>query len=325
MPVAGLDQLIQEAKSLSDLLQSVEFPSDNPEVREGTTGLEIDGVPLSKKGMQAISKKFKIGPGYIAHCPRKLQALNLNYWFTETKAKEKYRFFAESGAITKVVDKEAPIVQDMEVLEAVGEAFSDNGSSVFVDANRTWFSSDVSNVSLYVASRETVVKEKDTLYPGFTIQNSITGQKPLIIGAYVYRTVCTNGMRVPIGGYNREMIFDSGDPKTRIRDFLIDSLPSAELETQRLAALNGVPVSDPMSVVLSMATHVGFSQAQRVSLLRRVTPEIQTMYDVINLFTSYANGLPARLAANIQSRAGHAAQIASGANVCSQCHSVVNN
>ena len=130
-------------------------------------------------------------------------------------------------------------------------------------------------------------------------------------------------MRSPIEDFQRDLVFDSGEPVPRIRDFVLDALPEAEQVAARLSALREQEVSDPASVVLSMASHVGFSQPQREAILRRVTPEVRNMYDVVNLFTAYANGLPVRIATKVQDRAGHAARVAQAQGVCTYCHSVL--
>lgn len=335
MALLHYTEAIEQAQEAVEGLDILEFRAQNntsiPEIevlrsgRKSTGVLTFGGVPLSQKGLKGLCTFLSVPAPFLANQEPDFQAYVLNHVAQRSSFTEGVRAIMRGGSIDQWADKDKVFVADTRILDTIAEVVEDLDEMAVLDIQKAYFGSDQSSYSVYFTGTEHEVTQGDTLYPGFHIWNSPLGMQDPCINFYIYRKVCSNGLMRPVSDYHESLILQDMDYPTRVREFLVRQLPNAFKEAVEFGRLREIPIDDPNKAVFSLAQQLKLSRSRRDDLLYLMDAEShpETMYDLVNLLTSYANHQTPKAAVALQQAAGRSLEFLKTSSVCSSCHSIV--
>lgn len=129
---------------------------------------------------------------YVNKIPKELFIPHLRYWYGEGQA-EDFQLVCKDDTVLSVTRRDVDFVSNQELLANVEEGIG--GSEIQGYAR---VSNDLSYTHIdIVGNKDFEVLDNDMLYGGVRVQNSILGEAPVEISAFVFRLVCSNGAMAP--------------------------------------------------------------------------------------------------------------------------------
>lgn len=171
------------------------------------------------------------------------------------------------------------------------------------------------------------VKEGDAVNFGIQFQNSILGEKPLVISAYVYRLVCTNGMISSDTVFKFSRRIRSQTVPAWVEDVCVQAADKAEMEFNRINELAGTRLDDNAgSLVRGLFREFQLSSEQRDAITEQlISSGSGTLYDLYNALTAVAND------SRVATTPLHVRQLQQAAGIlaekhqfCSECYRSLN-
>lgn len=155
----------------------------------------------------------------------------------------------------------------------------------------------------------------DPLTVGLHLSNSEVGFRALTVDALVYRLVCTNGLIRLIKGKSLLRQRHIHIAQTRfvaaLAEAVENALSAADAFLDELARTTQTPVPDVEKTVERLGEAWSLSDGLRenaiATLKREAMSQQETLYGVVNAFTSVAQSLPDEARYDLEVRAGHLA------------------
>jgi hypothetical protein len=171
------------------------------------------------------------------------------------------------------------------------------------------------------------VKVNDVICGGISFQGSITGKKPLIVSAFVYRLVCGNGMVSADVKYKWSRKTETVPVTQWFEDRLVACKEGLQHEFDKVQSMIDVkiPEGSRTDVLSNVFREYEISDRMRGAVLQRMTDyPPRNMWDVLNGITELANDqeLGPHTARRLQEIGG---EMATKLHVCEVCHSVTRN
>jgi hypothetical protein len=288
--------------------------------------MEIAGQPheMDVDALETIAGCIGLQKGYTKKCPMNILVPALDYWYNDGLTKP-IRVVTSDGVVLKTTTdrvKSHPVSNER-LLTAAENAI---GKENIAGYHKVSSSLDFTTMSL-VTNKSFQPVDKDTLFGGIQIRNSILGKETVEVSPYVFRQWCTNGAITSesLGRFTRKRRDDDG-----IGDWMSEIIEGAsgslDHEFERIRQLTQVSVKGHLAEVLNGIRHDhGIPKKVMEDIQDEATAaNAQTMYDVWNAITrvaTHSDSLTAMSATRLQGIAGH---VAKQNEVCPNCFRAVN-
>jgi len=289
--------------------------------------IEIDDRPLemSDGALESVAGCIGLQRSYVKKCPMQHLIPTLNFWYNEGLTKP-IRAVINDGVLLKTTTdrvKSHPISNER-LLSAAEEAI---GKENIAGYHGVSSSLDFTTMAL-VTNKTFQPVNKDTLFGGIQIRNSILGKETIEVSPYVFRQWCTNGAITSesLGRFTRKRREDSGNISDWMSEIIEGASSSLDHEFERIRQLTQINVKGHLVEVLKGIQH-------DYSIPKSVMEDIQdeatstnarTMYDVWNAITrvaTHSDSLTVLSATRLQNIAGH---VAKQNEICPSCFRTIH-
>ncbi|MDQ2687669.1 MAG: DUF945 domain-containing protein, partial [Armatimonadota bacterium] len=163
-------------------------------------------------------------------------------------------------------------------------------------------------------SRE--VLKDDRLFVGFHVSNSEVGVRSVRVDALVWRLVCSNGLIRLVNGrslfHRRHVSFDPDGFSRSLQTAIAEAVMEGAGLLERLALAAQVPVPDVPAAIRSLSEQWRLSERTQemvtASLLSETPSQQETVYGLVNAFTSAAHHLDSEERYRIETLAARLAE-----------------
>lgn len=307
-------------------LAAIEVNEDASRIRLTEVGVEF---PLDDQAERSLANYLGVSRSYIAKCPPDLAAMNFNYWL---------RRRGNALAVVGVVDDHVAsihkpnltIIPLARVAEVVTNVFSPDDEVVNLIRSNTRFHLDVvvGDCHVEVPTRNRVEGDRqvgDITRGGVRILSNPTEAKAPVVTRYMHRLICTNGATSPLKeGTIRIKGQTVDDVIAEMEEACRRSMAHLDRDLANYAALaDRRPPGSPSRFAWQIGVEYGIPQRVMNRIMERVSilPENASLYDVVQVFTSVANGnINYRTMMRLQELGGEIAMNTEHAlHRCSQC------
>lgn len=340
MPIVNFQEALEQANESIQGLDVLEFTrpvggGSAPKVEvlkmqvsrrsQPSKCLGYAGIPMAKKGVKSICSYLDVPYSFLQNEDVDFQAYVLNHIAERKELVDTSKAIVQNDCIIHWVARSKVLVSDVVILQIFAEFVESLGLLAMVDTSKSFFGLDGSGFSVYFHDYEHEVVPGDTIYPGFRYSGSVMGSKAPSLEFYIFRLVCSNGLIRKMGNYKESLMLRDMEYPVRVQEFLVENIPRALEEALEFASLRDIPVDDPTKTLYSLSDHLRLGAAKRDDIIYLMDPDNppETMYDMVNLVTSYANFQSPMMAASLQSAGGRAMDLVRGRSVCSTCHGLV--
>jgi len=289
--------------------------------------LELDDrrIELADDALDSVSGCIGLQRGYVKKCPANLLYPALNHWYNDGLSIP-IRAVVSNGVLLKTTTdrvKSHPVSNEA-LLVAVETAIKPENIAGYHAV-----SSSLDFTTMAIVTNKTFqAQEKDTLFGGIQIRNSILGKETVEVSPYVFRQWCTNGAITSesLGHFTRKRRDDGGNIGDWMSEIIGNASNSLDHEFERIRQLTKVSVKGHLAKVLSgIRQDYGIPKKIMEDIRAEADSEnAQTMYDVWNAITkvaSHSDSLTAMSATRLQGIAGH---VSKQNEVCQSCFRTVN-
>lgn len=290
---------------------------DEPVVTIGNNELR-----LTPKSLFDSAHCIGLTQKYTTKCPADLLFGNMNYFFGNGMKKPIRAISKDDVLLSMTKDRVKTRTVSNERL--LGLAEQRIGLDHIVGYHQTY--SDLNNSTVAIVTDHSFEPvNRDTLFGGIKISNSITGQEVIEISPYIFRQWCSNGAITAdaLGKYTRKK-HDNLD--NWFNEIIEGANSTLDKEFERIRHLTSISVKGHLSETIS-----GIGKDRRLSgkiieqVFDQATSEnAETMYDVYNAFTwvaSHDSDLTPTAVSRLQWIAG---AVAKEHEVCTECHRILN-
>lgn len=258
--------------------------------------------------------------------PKRLITPLLNHWFSQRNGDMKCLLNRDDQvvAFTKVGIQYVSNIQILEAVEHALNAKFGNGlplqyHNVYNDLAETQF-------AVVTPRSEHQAKRGDFLNFGIQVQNSIVGEKPVVVSAYVYRLACTNGAISADNVFTFSRRIRGQTLPSWVEDACTFAADKAAEEFERLTVLARTPVTSHGGHIIQglFQEHSLPKELRELIATSLVDSGAETLYDIYNAITAVANhteATPAQIR-HLQMAAGHLAKYH---EFCPSCHRTLMN
>lgn len=264
-----------------------------------------------------LCARLGIPAPYFRRCPADLQDAQANYWLRKNQGRdddcpdEKWLLRANDDRLRAVLSHRYSPLDNADLLGALQPLLEPRFRVDWLDVGDEGL-----HVRIVDPGRTQDVLPDDALSVGIHIANSEVGFRSISVDALVYRLVCTNGLIRLVQGKSLLRQRHIHIARPRLLAALEEAVASAWEEAsgflEQMRQTTTMPVPDVEGTIERIGERWHLSQAVQediVSDLRREPPLIQeTVYGVVNAFTSVAQRLPAESRYDLEVLAGHLAE-----------------
>jgi len=301
----------------SDITVNFSGNKDEPIVTIGDMDFQ-----LSPQALVDSAHCIGLTPKYTAKCPADLLFQQLNYFFGEGMTKP-VRAISKDGTLLSVTKERVRtrVVSNERLLRLAEEKLR---SDRILGYHKVYSDLNYSTMAI-VTDKSFEPVNKDTLFGGIKINNSIMGKETVEVSPYVFRQWCSNGAitATVLGQYTRRKHDNLDHWFTEIIEKANSELDN---EFERIRHLTSISVKNHLAEVIQgigQDKHLPKSITQKV-LDHAVSEKAETMYDVYNAFTwiaSHTENLSPSRANRLQFTAG---TITKEHEICDKCHRILN-
>lgn len=291
--------------------------------------LDDEEYKLSRRAYVKACRMVGISEAYFRKFDFKdLDKVNshLNHWH-EKNDMEGSALVNQDNEVLSFIRGNTPYYSRLKVLEDIESVLAPTPEAkrellydkVYSDIDKGVFFSVISN-----QSRE--MKVGDLVRGGVSFSDHILNEKPLLLGGYVWRLVCSNGMisAEALNKYSRKSNVDNMSEWVKACTKQCDT--DIHKEFDRIYKLQEIPVDNYGADVLnSIYSQFNVSTAIRTKINEALinSGDVSNMYDLFNAITSAANHTEythnPQVINGIQRLAS---SLTSHNTICPQCHSV---
>ena len=190
------------------------------------------------------------------------------------------RFLVDGEMVVKVYEPEDPFIPHEQTLRLLSQSVA--------DAAFTFVGRDVGGLwEARAVSPDWMGAEDDQIYAGV----AITENGGLAVCRYVYRLVCTNGLRQ----LERKIYRAKATNEDELRLKLLQRIEAATKQASHFAhefyGTRGITVENPRRRLLQVAPTLGIPARVAQEASERLPEDRSTLYDVINAVTRVAREL----------------------------------
>lgn len=298
---------------------------------------------LTDQAASQLASECHITEGYQALVEADpVLAFNVNWWLQSGLGEHELKLLSAGSGIG-MDGQEVPLVQAVcrhtvspfsnlrllqVMLEGIGKKYGEGevlGDYKFHhDLERTHLRLIVPG---YQRSIQGTSVHDDTWSLGLDFYNSLTGDRQLELGGYLFRWWCTNGcydIANQSGGFARRNTTEE-DAVEWARESVDEILGHLEPTFDQVQALTSQPVAgDVVTVLKGLFREYGVPRRERTRIIETMadTPDL-SMYELMSAVTMAANieGLHDRDVHRLLNLGGHIAHASTG--LCSNCHQLL--
>ncbi len=264
-----------------------------------------------------LCARLGIPVAYFRKCPTVLQDVQANFWLKEAgratskNEGERWLLRAREGMLRAVLSERYSPLDNGTLLETLAPLIS---ARYRVD----WcgLSDESLHLRIIDPNRAREVLPDDELSVGIHISNSEVGLRSVTVDALVYRLVCKNGLIRLVRGKSllRQRHIHLAQPRfvAALEEAVESALREADGFIEQLGRTTKEPVRDVEGTLKRLGIRWNLSQNTReaveAALRREVSGQQETVYGLVNAFTSVAQGLPDEGRYDMEVLAGHLAQ-----------------
>lgn len=289
-------------------------------------------VPLTHQGLQDVARCVHLPKVFTDMCPAELLVHNLNYLYNITPGK--IRVFLREGQGIGCSTSRTQYYSNLDLLEA---AESTIGADHILGYHQVVTNLGYSNVAV-VSDHKIEVgghsrDEPDVIHGGIRIQNSILGERKIVIQPYMFRQWCSNGA---IFQENMASWSHRDDGKRDIREWVRMSTDLAvkglEHQFSHIQSLADKEIDNPTQALRSFFEKFGISVTVQQEIIAAASLNMQqrgnnsmTMYDLWSAVTYVGthNNKSFDARVGLQMAASDLAQ--SDMDLCPHCHQILCN
>jgi len=255
-----------------------------------TVILELDGrdIPLADQvALDTVAGCIGIQKSYVKKCPKRLLFPPLEHWYNDGLSLP-IRAILRDGSLIKTTTnsvRTTPVSNERLLVTAEQCLGLDN----IAGYHKVSSNLDFTTMSI-ITTKTFEPREKDTLFGGIQIQNSILGKEVIEVSPYVFRQWCTNGSVTSesLGKYTRKR--SDGNLNDWMTEIIESSSSSLDREFSRLKHLTTVSVKGHLAEMLNA---IGKDNGIPKKIMDEIRAEAsssnaETMYDVWNCITKIA-------------------------------------
>ena len=226
-------------------IQSAEGHVEFKQVADATElKFNDDEFVIDDNAFTKAARVVGIPASYVGKTPKELFISHLNHHYNQP---DKNIVLAhKDNSIVDVTKKVVDVVSNREMfdkaIEAIGENEIKGFNHVFNDLSYT--SVDI------VCNKDFEAMPGDQLFGGVRIQNSILGESPIEVSAYIYRQVCSNGAIAPNFLYKWSRRNVEQDVMGWLGQVVKQAYGEVDSEFSRLRKLPEIKLGDHTSSVL---------------------------------------------------------------------------
>lgn len=234
---------------------------------------------ITRSAKKLLGQRLGIPVLYIDRCPPELQAVNLNHWLAElNQSSELFCRFEENALRAVFTGRYKPmdhhdILQQLDVPDGVDCIFR--------------IDHEMMQLSIPNPAGRFTIGNDDEIMPGFSIINSEVGIKSLVLGAYYYRIVCTNGM-LATDIISQKFRHTSTKALDNFSSMMDQAVRKAIQYSDRFKLAADQHVEDPPALIQSFGRQFQLTNKESELVQSQYLPP-DTMWSVINAFTAAAN------------------------------------
>ena len=208
--------------------------------------------------------------------------------FSQNKrADERLRMVWSQDEVIEVTDTTKPYIDPLEFFDIVGEEVKDVKGATRVEIGGNGMEVDFITGRTAAPAR----KRGDVSHSGV----SIHWNGGIAVEPFVFRLVCVNGLTRRVGVTREADTIDTF--KSLLRSAFKMEVDNADNLLKAFAKSAETELKNPTTAVLAEARNHDLSDhTARILAERTAAMEGNTVYDMVNLFTSYANEQPAQRA-----------------------------
>ena len=271
------------------------------------------GLTLTPWATSQLCQRLGIPTPYFKRCPPELKDLQANHWLRFAPATDECDCGGEPDP-TAAKDETWLLRGRKDRLRGVlSSRYARLDNATLLDALRPLLQSresrlevkdfSLSEESLHLRlvdpaiSRE--VLKDDRLFVGFHVSNSEVGVRSVRVDALVWRLVCANGLIRLVNGrslfHRRHVSFDPDGFSRSLQSAIAEAVTEGAGLLERLALAAQAPVPDVPGAIRSLSEAWRLSERTQemvtASLLSERSDQQETVYGLVNAFTSAAHHL----------------------------------
>jgi hypothetical protein len=327
MPVEVLREKILNWAPPATQLTARQIEEEKSEVlmRSGNTEYKV-----TQRAFIDIAQMCGIPGPYAAKCPVQLIIPHINYWASRS-LKDLKMLVSNETVVEAFVKPNVEFIPPSMVLSTVERAMGVKPGAEAIGYDKASFDIDYCHMAIVQMGKPFGVGD-DTMNGGVTIQYSPSGKCPLVLGSYLLKLVCTNGMVAPVTLVKWQRRAGQGGEEG-IYEWIEMAAGAAydalKNEHERLMRTKEVGLTEHVGEVMNsiFSTYKVPADIRDLITDRVLNTGATTVYDVIDAMTYVISHDPevvdnAQLQVRLMTAAG---RVAAHPDVCPSCHRVMPN
>jgi hypothetical protein len=293
---------------------------DHPILEIGDRQLQMDD-----KALTSVASSIGLQKGYVKKSPMHVLLPALNYWYGEGLNQPIRAIVSDDVLLRTTTDrvKSLPVSNERLLVAAENVIGKDNVAGYHKISSTL----DFTTMSL-VTNKSFQPINKDTLFGGVQIRNSILGKKTVEVSPYIFRQWCTNGAisSESVGRYTRKRRGGGDDIDDWMTEIIGSASNALDREFERIRHLTTVSVTGHLGEVLDGIQKDHSIPKNTMNDIRdeATSSNAQTMYDVWNAITrvaTHSDSMTPLSAIKLQGIAGH---VTKQNEFCTSCYRTIN-
>jgi len=285
---------------------------------------------VTQKAFIELGQMCGIPAAYVAKCPVQLVIPHINYWATRS-LKDLKMLVSNETVVEAFVKPSVELIPPSMILSTVERAMGVKPGEEAIGYDKASFNIDFCHVAVVQMGKPYGI-EDDVMNGGVTVSYSPSGKSPLLVGSYLLKLVCTNGMVAPVTVVKwQHRAGQSGDEG--IYEWIAEAAGAAydalKVEHERLMVTKQIALTDHVGEVMNsiFETYKVPLDIRELITERVLNTGATSVYDVIDAMTwiiSHDLELCSPERAQMQIRLMTAAgRVAAHPEICPSCHRVV--
>lgn len=268
----------------------------------------LSNLDLNDWALSQLCNKIGIPTRYFKKCPPELQAINANYWFSNTEFESNwllrtrlndYKNASYGGLVRGVLTEKYSLFDDHEILYILEKILHHTGTGDDDFKIVMWYRDDTSFhlriifKDLTTSVGHTITGEPDIHQVGIHIENSEVGKKSIRITPLIYRLVCSNGLMVWTKDGDlfeqRHIHLKPQELYNRVAEGINNALKLGDETLEYLLESKEIKVEEPIEFIKKLAQDQKYSQQLTDQIIGNYMQEPgDTAFYVVQAFTRTA-------------------------------------